>query len=133
MTLKSRAVAFIAVLMYVVSASTAFGCSYLDGALFPSNYERVKEADAIALVDAVSLNTISPPGLLPVSAKLTLKTVENIKGTFAADTIEVPLPSSCDSYNFQSAVGHRILLLLKKGPGNWYLSGSPLGELNGQW
>jgi len=130
---RMRAVALLAILISAVSVTNAFGCSYADGALFPSNYDRVKEAEAIVLADALSLDATPPVDLAYSMPKLTIRAVETIKGNFTGGVVPVTPLSSCFGYDYKSAVDQRVLLFLYKDQeGKWSVSGSPLGSIDGQ-
>ena len=110
---RACAVALLGVLFSAASVTNAFGCSYDEGTLFPSNYDRVKEAESIVLADALSLDTKRPGDADPLSyfyfmPKLTVRTVETIKGNFSGGTLPVSPVSSCSGYDFSDAVGQRV-------------------------
>jgi hypothetical protein len=87
------------------------------------------------LADAVSLTGLENVDdfFRGIAPKLTVKIVETIKGNFAGGALPVERMSSCFGYDYQDAVGHRVLLFLNKDEaGNWHVSRSPYGEINGE-
>lgn len=129
------------ILGLLVSPAPSRACSVGLGFLIPSNYELVKETDAILLVEADFFHR--------AKGTFTLRVLEVLKGDFPAGTLtEGGMESylgkgdekdfraarpgaytgACNAHDYQ--VGKKFLIFVNKTEDGWNISGPPFSRIN---
>jgi HEAT repeat protein len=147
--IRAGIVALLFMLCLHLSANSSAACSLEDGYLLPSNYDLVKETQAILLAEAVSFDMTpraSEGAFLP---QFTFKILEVLKGDFAQDSLvhdgvdnylgksvegnfndlrRGAMTGACNAYDYQ--LGKKFLLFVNKTKDGWIISGPPFSRIN---
>jgi hypothetical protein len=139
-------VAVVAALVSLAAGSPARACSSATGALYPTNYELVRGAEAIVLARSVRF---APSPKSPGFAMLTFEIEEVVAGDFHATSLTIddvdlepcagrtpeddfsvarPSAAACQAEDYR--LGGRYLLFLRQWKRQWGISGPGFSRVN---